>query len=127
MTASLPLRRPAACSSPSFASSARLNPWIGMNTSTLLVENDLFRKPGSTLAFARACFSGSCSNPKLLAQADQHVGRHAGEIVFRREAPVGPRGAGVERARPGFGDRLAHRVDLIVDGEGGDVLANFRR
>ena len=57
----------------------------------------------------------------------QHVGGHRREVVARRPAPLGARRRVVERFAARSRRCLAHRVDVVVDREAGQVLADLRR
>src|SRR5688500_11052623 len=98
-TGSSPLAVPLARSSSSSPDRSRLKPWSGIVPPLPMTAS---------------------VGPQPRPQLAQHVLGHGGQVVLRLPAPLLPRRRVVERVGPGVGDRLAHRVDLVVDPELGD-------
>src|SRR5258708_5547506 len=102
MMVSLPLRRPSEASVPT--------PWRRVTSirSSGMIPSLLSRRP------------------ELRRELVEHVLGHRFDVIARLPPPFGAGGAVVHPTRPGIRDRLAHRIDLIIDDEIRNMLANLR-
>ena len=64
---------------------------------------------------------------ELQSQVLEHVPDHTRQVVVGRPPPLAPGRAVVERVGPGIGDGLPHRIDVVVETEIRDVLADLGR
>src|SRR3974390_900248 len=74
---------------------------------------------------APSCRCGSPGGLQPCPELLQHILGHRFDVLARGPIPFGARGAVIDRARPGIGDRLAHRIDVVIDAEIRKMLADL--